>query len=865
MFPQAFITLNTQTFKTFSKFGANRSTLKHYLKLLLIIIPTVLQGQAPASPDAAEIFKQIQKLGVLGNVLYVAAHPDDENTRVIAYLSNGKLVNTGYLSMTRGDGGQNDIGPEIREQLGIIRTQELLAARRLDGGQQFFTRASDFGYSKTTEETQRIWEWEKVLGDVVWRFRNFRPDVVLLRFPPDSRAGHGHHTTSAILALEAFKISGDPKAYPEQLEYVDTWQPRRIYMNTGRWWRTNISADEEGVVTMDVGEFDPTLGTSYAEISAQSRSQHKSQGFGASGSRGQLIEYMELQDGDDATNTIFDDIDISWGRVEGGQSISRQVEEIITSFEPGKPYESIDQLISLREAVAKLKDTYWRDVKIREIDNLLLACAGIYVEATASAYQVVPGDSLQVRVEYTNRSPADVQLEALHVQGDRLPVKAHKMEYNDRNIAMTAVQVPETQKISNPYWLNEKGSLGMYAVERLQDIGKPENDPSFTSTIELMINGTLVRKQIPVVYRWTDRVKGELRRRVEVIPPVMVSMEKPVVIFADNHPQRVRLMVTAGKENVRTDVSLDIPPGWRMEPASQEVTIDGVGMERMVDFVVYPPDGASDVMSTAVAAVDGTPYSRSIKIIDYDHIPIQTLFPVAQARFVRLDIKKAGVNIGYLQGAGDAVPESLRSIGYNVWEMSMDDITSENMESLDAFIVGIRAVNMLPDLRNKKDIILSYAKNGGNVIYQYNKSQVISWEVFAPYRIGFTGNSSDSRVSVEEAEIRVLEPTHQVLNEPNKITSDDFEGWVQERGLYFPNTWAPEFEAILSSNDPGEDPKNGGLLVASYGEGHFVYTGYSWFRQLPAGVPGAFRLFANIISLGNTEKPNNAKIASDNE
>ncbi len=801
---------------------------------------------------------------MLGNVLYVAAHPDDENTRIIAYMSNGALVNAAYLSMTRGDGGQNLIGPEIREQLGIIRTQELLAARRIDGGRQFFTRANDFGYSKNTKETQKIWQREEVLGDVVWTFRTFRPDIILLRFPPDKRAGHGHHTTSAILAIEAFKLAADPNAYPTQLKYVDTWKPGKIFMNTGRWWNTSISADDEGVVALDVGQFNSSLGISYSEMAAISRSQHKSQGFGSSGTRGEQIEFLEYIDGLD-TEELFDGIDFGWNRVKGGIAIQKKVMNLIDNYNVQNPSASIPSLIDLRKDVEKIDDKFWKGKKLQEINDLLAACAGLYLEATADAYNVVPGQKVNVKMELTNRSDFKISLENYQYSESSTPVVEHiDLNSNEPEYINSKFTVGTDMAISNPYWLNKKGTPGMYAVDDQQLIGKPENDPVFEVDLSLSFDNSKIIYTIPIVYKWNDRVKGEQQRRVEVAPPAMVSMNNPVLIFADNNPKKVEVKVLASIDSLEAHISLNVPSSWKAEPGNQIVSIEKKELEKIVSFLIYPPPNQQEGMVVVEAEVNGKTYSSSRTLISYDHIPIQTLFPKAEAKLVRLDIKKEGAVIGYLQGAGDAVPQSLQAIGYTVWEMSMEDITPDNLKTLDAMIMGIRSLNTHPDLKNYKNMLMDYVEKGGNLIYQYNTTRGINWEDFAPYELKFTGRSSDSRVSVEEAEIRMLIPNHPVLNYPNKIGDSDFDGWVQERGLYFPSEWANEYEAILSSNDPGEEPKDGGLLVAKYGKGYFVYTGYSWFRELPAGVPGAYRLFANIVSLGKEQKPASVKLKSDN-
>lgn len=838
--------------------------IKTTLSIVLTSIAFIVSAQPQKSYTSSEIYLRLQKLNVLGSVLYIAAHPDDENTRMITFLENEGLVSAAYLSMTRGDGGQNLIGPEIREQLGIIRTQELLAARRRDGGEQFFTRANDFGYSKNAEETQEIWDRDLVLADIVWTYRIFRPDVIITRFPANGGGGHGHHTTSAILAVEAFELSGDPSIYSEQLKFVDVWQPERIFTNTGRWWNTSITSEDEGVVTIDVGQYNPLLGQSYSEIAAVSRSQHKSQGFGSTGSRGEQEEFLELINGGVVNDDLFEGIDITWNRVKGSGNISSKISNIVSGFIIDNPEQSISALLEVRKIISQLEDPFWVPKKLLEIDELIRMCGGLYLEVVASQYYVVPDQELNLRVEVTNRSGIQTRLKMISVENI---IESYNLDLpgNNSEFVELNVKLPVDKPISNPYWLNHTGSLGMYIVNNQKLIGKPENDPAIQAELVIEIDGTLLNYRIPVVYKWNDRVKGELRRRVEVIPPVLIQIENSVVIFPSSNPKKIDVKVTAGKVDITPKVQLNLPPNWKSEPVHQMVSMHERLETKTVSFMVSPPDQQEEFNLVATAELEGRKYDRGISTISYDHIPIQTLFPEANSKLVRLDIRKRGATIGYIMGAGDAMPASLEQIGYNVWEMNIDDISPENLAGLDAVIMGIRALNTHPELKNNKETLLNYVNSGGTLIYQYNTSRGIDWEDFAPYEIGFTGRSSDSRVSVEEAEITILKPNNEVLNSPNKITSKDFEGWVQERGLYFPSTWSGEYEAILSSHDPGEDPKNGGLLVARYGDGYFVYTGYAWFRQLPAGVPGAFRLFANIISLGNKEKPDKTALNSTNK
>ncbi len=831
------------------------------LGIVFAILGPDAYSQAPKKPTSAEILLALKKLNVLGSALYVAAHPDDENTRLITYLSNERLVYAAYLSVTRGDGGQNLIGPEIREGLGIIRTQELLAARRRDGGTQFFTRANDFGYSKTAEETLRFWDKDKVLADVVWAIRKFRPDVIITRFPPDSRGGHGHHTSSAILAEEAFDIANDKNTYPNQLKYVRPWQPIRILTNTGRWWNTSITADTEGIVVADVGVFNPLLGQSYTEIASESRSQHKSQGFGSTGSRGSTLEFLEFRKGDEAEDDLFEGIDITWTRVNGGAKIASQIQSVIEAYDFSIPSKIVPELLNIRKNVAKLKDEFWRNRKLNEIDNIIKSSMGMYLEAVANDYSFTPGDSIEINIEAINRSGIPAKLLKVVLNGhERDTVTNLELENNER------VRFPFKAKLnampfSQPYWLVQEPELGMYNVDDQLKIGLPENDPSITVKYSIEVDGQTLEFEVPVIYKWTDPVGGELYRPLEITPPVFVNLNQNTIVFANDKPQEINVLVKSGRKDVEGSVSLSLATGWKIEPTSIDFSLAEKGEEKTITFSVYPPKEQSEAMLEVHAKVGDKSFNNSLVRIAYDHIPTQTLFPVATAKVVKLEIEKKGETIGYIMGTGDDIPASLEQIGYQVWNMKDDEITSANLETLDAVILGVRALNANDRIKFYMPKLLDYVKDGGTLIVQYNTSRRVKTDKFSPYPLKL----SRDRVSEETAEIRILDADHPVLNTPNKITSKDFDGWVQERGLYFPNEWSEEFTPILSSNDKNEKPKDGGLLVAKYGEGYYIYSGYSWFRQLPAGVPGAYRLFTNMISLGKKNPPPNTKLSRSNK
>ncbi|MBB6610974.1 PIG-L family deacetylase [Pontibacter sp. Tf4] len=830
--------------------------------ILLLFASLQTKAQAPEAKSSADILHELKKLNVLGSVLYIAAHPDDENTRLITYLSNEKLYNTGYLSITRGDGGQNLIGPEISKDLGIIRTQELLQARRTDGGVQFFTRANDFGYSKNANETFNIWDKEQVLADMVWVIRKFRPDVMITRFPPDERAGHGQHTASAILAEEAFTAAADPKRFPEQLKYVQVWQPKRLLWNTGVWsFGSQAEFDKyvDKLLKVDVGGYNPLLGESHGEIAAASRSMHKSQGFGASASRGTSLEYLQHTKGDKAEKELLEGVNTTWARVKGGDKVEKLIQKAIDTFKPTEPATIVPTLLAARKELQKLPDSHWKNLKTEAINKLIQDATGLYLEVAASDFSAAPGQSLAFNIEAINRSATPVTINAINYSfAKKDTTLQHQLKSNEPVKYSATIKLPATMTYAQPYWLRKPGTLGMFAVDGFENIGKPENDPAAEVTFNLTIAGEPLQVAVPIVYKRTDPVDGEVYRPFIVTPPVFVNIAEGVYMFADQEPKQVNVRVKAGKATIAGKVALQLPKGWKAEPATIAFDLKTKGAEQNAVFTVTPPKNQSEVELKAVATIDGQNYSQSLNEINYSHIPAQTTFPDAMAKIVKLDLKKNGEKIGYVMGAGDDIPTSLRQIGYDVTMLRDSDMRLNYLQQFDAIILGVRAYNTVDRLKHHQSTLLEYVKNGGNLIVQYNTNHALVLPNVGPYPLKL----SRDRVTVEDAEVRFLKPNHPVLNTPNKITKKDFEGWAQERGLYFPNEWSTEYEAILSSNDPGEPARDGGLLVAKYGKGNYIYTGYSWFRELPAGVPGAYRLFVNLISLGKHDGSGNAAKSS---
>jgi LmbE family N-acetylglucosaminyl deacetylase len=818
---------------------------------LLIFTGSLFTTNAqPIKPmPTGEILLNLKKLNVVGTAMYMAAHPDDENTVMLSWLAKERKVRTAYLSVTRGDGGQNLIGSELGDLLGLIRTQELLAARAIDGPEQYFTRANDFGFSKNTDETMQIWGKDAVLADVVWRIRNLRPDVIICRFPPDARAGHGNHSASAVLAEEAFKLSGDPTKFPEQLKYVKPWQAKRVVWNTFNFGAVSQKPAEGTFIQVEIGTYNPLLGKAYSEIAAESRSQHKSQGFGVPRSRGLRPEFFVHKFGELAPKDVFDGVDLTWNRVKGGTAVEILVNEALKKFDPETPSSIVPILVKAYQAVDKLEDEYWKTQKKKELENLIVACSGLYFEANPNEFSAAAGEKITVTAIAVKRSDLPVTLDKIRLVGFGTDTTLNiSLANNELQRMSFPVVVAKNQPLTQPYWLAEKKmGKGMYRVDNQQLIGLPEKSADLQAVFSFTIEGQTITFSTPVIYKYTDEVRGELYRTFEIRPEVSVNISDKVYVFANTQPKDLEVTIKSAKAGVKGSVALELPKGWVSNP--QKIAFDFANkyQEQKVIFKITPSDITPEGQIKAVATTENGTFDRGIQTVAYDHIPPQTLFPLAEAKGVKLDIKTKGKLIGYIAGAGDDVPSALRQIGYAVTMLTEKEL-NDDLSKFDAIVVGVRAYNTEERLKYYQKKLMDYVQNGGNMVVQY---QVNSNLQKLDGSIGpFPFKLSRDRVTVEEAEVRFLKPESPILNAPNKITAKDFDGWIQERGLYFPNEWDANYEAVLSSNDPNEKPADGGLLHAKYGKGNYVFTGYAFFRQLPAGVSGAYRLFANLISVG---------------
>jgi LmbE family N-acetylglucosaminyl deacetylase len=827
-----------------------------FVFIIALLTTLFTYGQQPKTYSSSQIYQAVQKLNFLGTALYIAAHPDDENTQLISYLSNGVKAHTAYLSITRGDGGQNLIGPELRELLGVVRTEELLAARSIDGGKQFFTRANDFGYSKHPDETLEIWDKKEVLSDVVWVIRNFKPDVIINRFDHRSPGTtHGHHTASAMLSMEAFEKAGDNSLFKDQLKFTDSWQPKKIFFNTSWWFYGSEekfkAADKSSMITVDVGTYYTNLGKSNNEIASVARSQHLSQGFGTLTTRGSHMEYLELLRGDLAGDQIFDGINTSWTRVEGGAEIEKILVPIEKNFNFVNPASHLSQLLEAYKLIKELKDDHWRELKLKQIKKIIAACSGLFIETTTDVASATPGSQIQIQANLINRSKAQMELSKITILPTKEDFNFNKTLKN--NILETIpldYNISHNSVYSNPYWLNSPSSLGMYQAP-LELRGKARTPPAIPTLVTIIIDGVPIDFETQVVYKFVKPDKGELYQPFEILPKATVNAESKVMVFANQQPKSVSLSIKSGASGIHGIVSFLTPKGWKVSPSEQSFSLANKGEVKSLSFKVYPPKKQGKASITPVVKIGDESFSKELNTINYQHIPTQSVLLDPSIKVVRSDIKIQGKKIAYIMGAGDAVPESLEQIGYQVDMINPKDITSVLLNNYDAVVVGIRAYNVNKTLKFKQAILFDFVEKGGNLVVQYNTvSRNTKGSVnIAPYPLEL----SRERVTDENAKVNFIAPNHPILNTPNKITSKDFQGWVQERGLYFAGKWSKEFEPILSMNDHGESPKEGSILVATYGKGYYIYTGLSFFRELPAGVSGAYKLLANMLSIGKQD------------
>ena len=813
------------------------------VSLNFFLLLSFLKAQTPQTINSAEIFLRLEKLNVLGSVLYIAAHPDDENSRLIAYLAKDRLYRTGYLSMTRGDGGQNLIGDEQGVELGLIRTQEMLAARKVDGAEQFFTRAFDFGFSKSTEETMRIWDKEKILSDVVWVIRKFQPDVLITRFPEEfRRAFHGHHAASAVLAHEALAAAADPNRFPEQFKYgVQPWQAKRLLWNTFNFGMVNTTANDQ--MKLDVGTFNAIIGKSYGEIAAESRTNHKSQGAALPRTRGEALEYFAWVAGDKPDHDLMDGVTTNWSRVEGGDKIQPLVDEAIQHYSLANPEKSVPALVNIYKAILKLKDGYWKTQKLKETQQLIELCSGLWLDATVDNAYAAQGDSLKINIDMLNRLNVNVTVKTVGF-GDYDTAFNLPLAFNKNYSFSKKILVSNKQPITQPYWLEEEMQEGSFNVKDQTLIGDPQSKPAYEARFKMNIDGQDIVFTRAVQYEFLDAVKGDLYEPLTILPPLTGEIDPETILFTSSQEKQFEVYTkNESQKNIQPKISLS-------NVSDINIKNEGNSHNSTYTYSAKPIKKESAIFYSTLLS-DGNGRTDSVKelmTISYDHIPRIDYFKNSRAKFVITDVQIEGKHIGYIEGAGDKVPPALQQMGYDVTILKEKDITTANLKQFDAVIAGVRAYDVHEWLAAKYDVLMDYIRDGGNLIVQYNRNNLTAKKLkIGPYPF----NISNIRVTDEQAKVNFVDPQHPALNYPNKITDKDFEGWVQERGIYFASQPDSNYHAILSMHDPGEPEQKGSLIIADYGRGKFVYTGLVFFRELPAGIPGAYRLLANLIALNH--------------
>ncbi len=818
------------------------SMKKIILTITGILCSLMLNAQQVRPASSVKIYHEIAQLQHLVNVLYVAAHPDDENTRLLAWLVNDRNIHTAYLSLTRGDGGQNILGSEQGDALGLIRTHELMEARKIDGAEQYFSRAIDFGFSKTYQETFRHWPEDLLTSDVVRVMRKFRPDVVICRFPPNTMAGHGQHAASAIIAAQAYKKAGDKTQYAEQLKTYGTWHAKRLLQNTYKFGDRNTTSEDQ--FKFQVGQYLPLIGMGSGELSGLSRSVHKSQGAGTPSVPGTQKEYFKLIDGDTLVNSLFDGIDTTWGRV-GRTDIGNDLKQIERHFDFIHPDASLPALLAVRAKVAEVKDDFWRTEKLAELDQTILDCSGLLAELYAKQPQAVKGATLPFTLHVIARSGTPITLSAIHWGNNDTIV--NQVLPNDALMTFEHnINIPVDEQYTQPYWLAESHTgKDIFVIPNDSLIGMPETPNNLTADIVVKIGGVDFNVKVPLSFKKLDPVKGDVVEQLRIVPDAVVSFNSGLLIAKPDGTVQAELRLHAYKDfkdealivaGVKSGVTVFV----------QNLNLPA-GTDTLIPVTINPTvakaEGDGDFYLSAI----GCGGNMSHHLIQYNHLPALQYFTMPFAKVIRPNWKCTAKKIGYIEGAGDFMPAFLRIAGLDVDILRDADLSNAaRLKKYDAIITGIRAVNVEKKMAYWLPVLFEYANNGGTLIMQYNTLQDMATSKLGPYPFTL----SDKRVTEEDATVTFVDPGCRLLNYPNKITDADFADWVQERGLYFPVKWDDKYKPVFSMKDEGEDPLTGSTLYAKVGKGNYIYTALSFNRQLPAGNKGAMRLLMNMISIG---------------
>lgn len=820
---------------------------------LLLVAASPIFPERLIRSGSAEIRESLDRLQVLGSVMMIAAHPDDENNALLTYLGRGRKVETMYLALTRGEGGQNLIGSEQGDALGVIRTEELLGAAKIQGNTQWFTRAVDFGFSKTPQETTSKWNHELILRDAVFLIRKLRPDVIILRFSGTQRDGHGQHQASHYVGREAYLAAGDPTKFPDQLQWVKPWQAKRLMYNViafGPQMEKEADAMTD-VVKIDVGAFDPQLGFSYAELAGVARSAHKTQSFGSAERRGSVRAHLQTLAGDKTTGDLFDGVDITWNRIpNGGAAVGALLVKASQSFTPSDPTAIVPTLVEARTKLAAIKDQPWATLKLAELDETIARCAALFVDFQSEREFVTPGSTVKTTLSIINRSKLPIQMAGMAGNKD--------LPYNQAVNELAEWKIPADALVSQPYWLREaKQRAGaIYTISDPSLLGEAENKPVSTRTVTFSLNGQEFSITRPLTHRFVDRVDGERVHAVKIVPAVAVRLSEPVLLFPNTSARKVAVEVKSNLAKAAGTLKLRLPSGWTATPAEHAFTLNALGEQAGYTFTVTPPTADSTGLLTAVATIDGREITVGMETIKYPHIEPQTLFPRAEAHLIRSPVKVSARKVGYITGAGDEVPAALAQLGLEVTTLEPASLATTDLSQFDAIVTGVRAYNSRPELRSNQNRLLEYVQSGGTMIVQYNTADGNFFGGGSRNELNRVGpypiKIGRDRVTVEDAPVNFPAVDHPLLQSPNQIKPSDFEGWVQERGLYFASEWDAQYQPLFATHDLGEKDLTGGTLVTRYGKGTYIYTAFAWFRQLPAGVPGAYRIFANFLSASKT-------------
>jgi LmbE family N-acetylglucosaminyl deacetylase len=804
-----------------------------------------ISAQQVRPATSTQIYHEISQLKNLANVLYLAAHPDDENTRLLAWLVNDQHINTAYLSLTRGDGGQNILGTEQGAALGLIRTHELLEARKLDGAGQYFSRAIDFGFSKNYDETFKHWDKDRLTGDVVWIYRKFRPDVVICRFPPNANAGHGQHAASAILAEEAYKVSGDKSKYPEQLQYYKAWQPKRVLFNSFRFGDRNTTSEDQ--FKLAVGQYSAGIGMGYGELAGISRSIHRSQGAGTPSTPGIQTEYFKLVAGDSLSASLFDGIDITWGRVDRPE-IGDKIEQILKRYQFNNPEKSLPALLELRKEIETVKNKYWRTQKLQELDQVILHCSGLMLEAYTAQAEATRGSKLPFTLRVISRSGVPVQIS--NIQWPDADSSTSIVLKRDTLLSFThTVKIPDSAAYTEPYWMKYPNTnAGQFNIPNDTVLGYPQTPNTLNANVAVTIGDLTFTIPVPLSFKKLDPTHGDVIQQLRIVPDASIDFTTGLIIVQPDGSVETEVRIHPFKD--MDSVSLMV--------YSERMTyfIKKLNLKKGIDTVVKATFNSDYLKRTNTDSGDFYLYAglagknlynnRTQHVIQYEHLPTLQYFTTAYTKVLKRNWKSTAKRIGYIEGAGDHVASILRLAGLQVDILKAEDITTEKLKKYDAVLTGIRAINTEKRMNYWMHVLLQYVQNGGTLVMQYNTLQDMATANIGPYPITL----SSQRVTEEDAVITFLQPGHKILNSPNKITQEDLKDWVQERGLYFPSKWDSKYTPLFKINDTGEQPLEGGTLYAQYGKGHYVYTPLAFFRQLPAGNKGAIRLLINMLNVG---------------